>query len=127
MVLEEKIDNNKQQDEVFQNNVVDSFKELKESLNLIQDTQNNNCDHMGKRLEGFQQSVSNDMSLITKGLLSVQQNDLERNCIEYQAKKGMTAKEKRDFEKRWKMYKEMGGDDLEWVKEVVAAIPTVNY
>ena len=67
------------------------------------------------------------MGKITRGLLSVQQSDLERDCIEYQLKQGMTAKEKRDFEKRWRMYKDMGGDDLEWVKEAVAAIPTINH
>jgi len=39
----------------------------------------------------------------------------------------MTTKEKRDFEKRWRMYKDMGGDDLEWVKDTISSIPVTNF
>lgn len=124
--LEDKIDSNKQRDDTFQSDVNKALISLDSKLDLIQNTQNNNCDNMGKRLTNFQKSVSGEMGIITKGLLSVQQSDLERDCLSYQTKGGMTAKEKRDFEKRWKMYKDMGGDDLEWIKEAVSVIPIVS-
>lgn len=125
--VEQRIETNKEADAEFQQQVADAFKEMGDKLDLIQKTQNNNCDHMGRKLQQFQEKVSQDLGDLTKGVLSVQQSDLEHSCLDYQQKGGMTTKEKRDFEKRWKMYKEMGGDDLEWVKEAIAAIPVVNY
>lgn len=125
--LEGRIETNKEADVQFQKDVADAFKNMSEKLDLIQTTQNNNCDNMGRRLKSFEDTVSADLGGLTKGVLSVQQSDLERSCLDYQQKGGMTTKEKRDFEKRWKMYKEMGGDDLEWVREAIAAIPVVNY
>ena len=125
--LEQRIETNKEADTQFQEQVTASFKSMNEKLDLIQSTQNNNCDHMGQRLEKFQQEVASNLEHINKGVLSVQQSDLERSCLDYQQKGGMTTKEKRDFEKRWNMYKEMGGDDLEWVKEAINNIPVVNY
>lgn len=125
--LEQRIETNKEADAAFQVNVTEAFQNLEKKLDLIQNTQNNNCDHMGRRLESFEKTVSADLSGLTKGVLSVQQSDLERSCLDYQQKGGMTTKEKRDFEKRWKMYKDMGGDDLEWVKEAINNIPITNY
>ena len=125
--LEQRMENNKEADTDFQERVSIAFTDMSNKLDLIQKTQNHNCNDMGNRLEKFQQSIQANLDSITKGVLSVQQSDLERSCLDYQRKDGMTTKEKRDFEKRWKMYKDMGGDDLEWVKEVIAAIPIVNY
>ena len=124
--LESRIETNQSADLQFQQEVSDAFKNMSDKLDLIQTTQNNNCDNMGNKLKAFENTVSTNLQGLTKGVLSVQQSDLERSCLDYQQKGGMTTKEKRDFEKRWKMYKEMGGEDLEWVKEVIAAIPVVN-
>ena len=125
--LEQRMENNKEADTDFQERVSIAFTDMSDKLDLIQKTQTHNCSDMGNRLEKFQQSIQANLDSITKGVLSVQQSDLERSCLDYQRKDGMTTKEKRDFEKRWKMYKDMGGDDLEWVKEVIAVIPIVNY
>ena len=125
--FEERIETNQQADQEFQNQVVASLANLNEKLDTIQTTQNNNCDNMGKRLAAFEETMDTNLNSITRGLLSVQQSDLERDCLFYQQKQGMTAKEKHDFEKRWKMYKEMGGDNLEWAKDAVANIPIVNH
>ena len=125
--LEQRMESNKEADTDFQERVSIAFTDMSDKLDLIQKTQTHNCSDMGNRLEKFQQSIQSNLDSITKGVLSVQQSDLERSCLDYQRKDGMTTKEKRDFEKRWKMYKDMGGDDLEWVKEVIAAIPIVNY
>ena len=125
--LEQRMESNKEADTDFQERVSIAFTDMSDKLDLIQKTQTHNCSDMGNRLEKFQQSIQSNLDSITKGVLSVQQSDLERSCLDYQRKDGMTTKEKRDFEKRWKMYKEMGGDDLEWVKEAIAAIPIVNY
>lgn len=124
--LESRIETNQSADLQFQQEVSDAFKNMSDKLDLIQTTQNNNCDNMGNKLKAFENTVSTNLQGLTKGVLSVQQSDLERSCLDYQQKGGMTTKEKRDFEKRWKMYKEMGGEDLEWVKEAIAAIPVVN-
>lgn len=125
--LEQRIETNKEADATFKDRAAAAFKSMDEKLDLIQQTQNNNCDNMGKRLAQLEKSMSDDLAKINKGVLTVQQSDLERSCLDYQQKGGMTTKEKRDFEKRWKMYKEMGGEDLEWVKETIANIPVVNY
>ncbi len=125
--LEQRIEVNKEADVAFQKKVTEAFEDLGQKLDLIQKTQNKNCDNMGKKLESFEKKVSSDLGSLTKGVLSVQQSDLERTCLDYQQKGGMTTKEKRDFEKRWNMYKSMGGDDLEWVKEAITNIPIVNY
>lgn len=125
--LEQRMESNKEADTDFQERVSIAFTDMSDKLDLIQKTQTHNCSDMGNRLEKFQQSIQTNLDSITKGVLSVQQSDLERSCLDYQRKDGMTTKEKRDFEKRWKMYKDMGGDDLEWVKEAIAAIPIVNY
>lgn len=125
--LESRIETNQSADLQFQQEVSDAFKNMSDKLDLIQTTQNNNCDNMGNKLKAFENTVSTNLQGLTKGVLSVQQSDLERSCLDYQQKGGMTTKEKRDFEKRWKMYKEMGGEDLEWVKEAIAVIPVVNY
>lgn len=125
--LEQRMESNKEADTDFQERVSIAFTDMSDKLDLIQKTQTHNCSDMGNRLEKFQQSIQSNLDSITKGVLSVQQSDLERSCLDYQRKDGMTTKEKRDFEKRWKMYKDMGGDDLEWVKEAIAAIPIVNY
>lgn len=125
--LEQRMESNKEADTDFQERVSIAFTDMSDKLDLIQKTQTHNCSDMGNRLEKFQQSIQANLDSITKGVLSVQQSDLERSCLDYQRKDGMTTKEKRDFEKRWKMYKDMGGDDLEWVKEAIAAIPIVNY
>ena len=56
--LETRIETNKETDTAFQETVARSFKNMNDKLDLIQKTQNNNCENMGAKLQAFQAQIT---------------------------------------------------------------------